>query len=343
MRRARSLVSTDPLGAARLRLLEAEILILSQREDEGLALVVPGLGKESAGLAAREAMLTGMALRRKGNWPAAKSKLEWALAKAHDDQDRRTEVKAGVQLGAGFFRRHEWDAAIAALQRAAAVAAQLGDAYLKVSVRFNQASLLMRRGEPDRSTELYKEVVNDLKLHPNQALMARSLDDMAQNYLRVGDYERALDMNALALAEFNKLNLPTDTMQARGLRGRLLAELDRPDEGAAELEKAVRNQQTIAYQIILDVQRSYLQYRQACAELEVLRAKVRPEVEAAIRRAQGAYQEGNVPIFIVLETTRQLLDNYLREAILVADLRRFWAELERSVGRRLATAAGNGQ
>ena len=67
------------------------------------------------------------------------------------------------------------------------------------------------------------------------------------------------------------------------------------------------------------------------------------EVETAIRRAQAAYQEGNVPIFIVLETTRQLLDNYLREAILVADLRRFWAELERSVGRRLATAAGNGQ
>lgn len=104
----------------------------------------------------------------------------------------------------------------------------------------------------------------------------------------------------------------------------------------AERERAARNRQTVAYQIILDVQRAYLQYRQACAELEVLRTKVRPEVEAAIRRAQGAYQEGNVTIFIVLETTRQLLDNYLREAQLMADLRRFWAELERSVGTRLA-------
>lgn len=107
----------------------------------------------------------------------------------------------------------------------------------------------------------------------------------------------------------------------------------------AELERARRNQQTVAYQIILDVQRSYLQYRQACAEYEVLKTKVRPEVEAAIRRAQGAYQEGNVTIFIVLETTRQLLDNYLREAILHGDLRRFWAELERSVGKRLAPPA----
>jgi outer membrane protein, heavy metal efflux system len=103
----------------------------------------------------------------------------------------------------------------------------------------------------------------------------------------------------------------------------------------AELEKAERNQQTVANQIILDVQRSYLQYRQACAELDMLRTRVRPEVETAIRRAQTAYQEGTTTIFIVLETTRQLLDNALRDAVLTADLRRFWAELERSVGRRL--------
>ena len=105
----------------------------------------------------------------------------------------------------------------------------------------------------------------------------------------------------------------------------------------AELERAVRNQQTVEYQIILDVQRSSLQYRQACAELDLLMSKVRPEVEAAIRRAQASYEEGNVPIFIVLAITQQLLDNYLREAVLNGDLRRFLAELERSVGKRFAS------
>lgn len=108
----------------------------------------------------------------------------------------------------------------------------------------------------------------------------------------------------------------------------------------AELERAVRNRQTVANQILLDVQRAYLQYRQACAELAVLQTKVRPEVEAAIRRAEAAYREGNVTIFIVLETSRQLLDTYLREAVLVGDLRRFWAELERSAGRRLMPPDG---
>lgn len=106
----------------------------------------------------------------------------------------------------------------------------------------------------------------------------------------------------------------------------------------ADLERAERNQTTVANQIMLDVHRSYLQYRQACTELEVLVTKVRPEVQAALGRAQSAYQEGNVAIFIVLETTRQLLDNHLREAQLHGDLRRFWAELERSVGRRLSSS-----
>jgi cobalt-zinc-cadmium efflux system outer membrane protein len=104
----------------------------------------------------------------------------------------------------------------------------------------------------------------------------------------------------------------------------------------AELDRAVRNQQTIANQIILDVQRSYLLYQQAAAEYEVLRTQVRPEVQTAIQRAEKAYQEGNVTYLIVLETTRQLLDNELRAAQLHGELRRTWAELERSVGRRLS-------
>ncbi|MFO0864163.1 MAG: TolC family protein [Gemmataceae bacterium] len=107
----------------------------------------------------------------------------------------------------------------------------------------------------------------------------------------------------------------------------------------AELEKAIRNQKTVANQIVLDVQRSHLQYQQTCSELEVLRKKVRPETEAAVGRAQAAYQQGNTPIFIVFETTRQLLDNRLREAQLGGELRRSWAEMERSVGRRLTPQA----
>ena len=107
----------------------------------------------------------------------------------------------------------------------------------------------------------------------------------------------------------------------------------------AELERAVRQRTTVHDQILLDVNRAFAQYEQARAELDYLVAKVHPEVEAAIRRSERAYQEGNVSYLLVLESTRQLLDSRLRAAQLQANLHRAWAELERSVGRRLELCA----
>jgi len=103
----------------------------------------------------------------------------------------------------------------------------------------------------------------------------------------------------------------------------------------AEVERAVKQQQTLRNQITLEVRRAHAQYLQARSELDVLKTKVRPEVETAIRQTQKAYEEGNTSYLLVLEITRQLLDSYLREAQLYADLRRTWAELERSVGYHL--------
>jgi len=90
----------------------------------------------------------------------------------------------------------------------------------------------------------------------------------------------------------------------------------------AEVERAVRQQQTLHNQIILEVRRAHAQYLQARSELDVLKEKVRPEVETAIHQTQKAYEEGNTSYLLVLETTRQLLDSSLREAQLYADLRR---------------------
>ena len=103
----------------------------------------------------------------------------------------------------------------------------------------------------------------------------------------------------------------------------------------AELEQALRRKMSVQNQIILDVRLAHIRYRQARSELVILRESVRPEVEAGIRRAEKAFENGNASYLIVLEITRQLIDTYTREAQLRADLRRAWADLERSVGRRL--------
>ena len=104
----------------------------------------------------------------------------------------------------------------------------------------------------------------------------------------------------------------------------------------ADLELMSRRRQSVCNQIVLDVRLAHTRYRQSSAELDVLRKTIRPEVDASIRRTQKAYEDGNVPLLIALEASRQLIDTLGREAVLKADQRRAWVELERSVGRRLA-------
>jgi cobalt-zinc-cadmium efflux system outer membrane protein len=106
----------------------------------------------------------------------------------------------------------------------------------------------------------------------------------------------------------------------------------------SELERAYRQQQTVHDQIVLDVALAADRVAQAQAEWQVLETRVRPQAERAIRQAEAGYREGDSPYVIVLQTTQQLLNTHLRRVQLQADLRRSWAELERSVGRRLDAA-----
>jgi cobalt-zinc-cadmium efflux system outer membrane protein len=109
----------------------------------------------------------------------------------------------------------------------------------------------------------------------------------------------------------------------------------------AEWERAERGRITVRDRIILDVHLAHQRYQQAQAEMDFLESKVLPEVDAAIRRAELAYREGDAPYVVALQTTRQLIDAHFRQVQLAADLHRAWAELERSVGRRLDDPASN--
>lgn len=103
----------------------------------------------------------------------------------------------------------------------------------------------------------------------------------------------------------------------------------------AELERAARQRRTVRHRIVMEVRQAYQRYRQALAELMFFEENLRPELDAAMRRAEEAFREGETSYIVVLETSRRLLDGRSREVQLHAELRRTWAELERSVGRRL--------
>jgi cobalt-zinc-cadmium efflux system outer membrane protein len=104
----------------------------------------------------------------------------------------------------------------------------------------------------------------------------------------------------------------------------------------ADLEKARAQQRTVHDRIVLDVRQAFLQCQQAQLDLERWRTKVRPAVDDAVAKSDRAYQAGDVALTLVLETSRQILDTRVREAQLKAELRKSFAELERSVGQKIS-------
>ncbi len=108
----------------------------------------------------------------------------------------------------------------------------------------------------------------------------------------------------------------------------------------AEREKAVRQLQTFRDRVALEVRQAYALHTQAAVDYRQWTNEIRPEVEQAVRRADNTYKEGGTSLLLVLETSRQMIDTRSREAQLRADMFRTWAELERSVGRKLTAKEG---
>jgi outer membrane protein TolC len=86
---------------------------------------------------------------------------------------------------------------------------------------------------------------------------------------------------------------------------------------------------------MLEVYQAHQRYEQAQAELKVLDEQVMPEAVTAVKQTQTAFREGDVSYLVVLQASRQLLDSRMRRHQLHGELRRAWAELERSVAQHI--------
>lgn len=105
--------------------------------------------------------------------------------------------------------------------------------------------------------------------------------------------------------------------------------------GEVEREKAIRQLETFRERAAFEVRQAHALHTQAASDFRQWTDEIRPAVEEAVRRADNTYKEGGTSLLLVLETSRQMVDTRAREAQLRADLLRTWAELERSVGRKL--------
>lgn len=103
----------------------------------------------------------------------------------------------------------------------------------------------------------------------------------------------------------------------------------------ATLERANRRYVTLRDQIALEVRQAHIRLTQADRDLATWRTEILPALDRTVNQAERSFQEGDTNLLLMLEAARRLVEAQIREAEVLADLRRARAELERSVGRRL--------
>lgn len=103
----------------------------------------------------------------------------------------------------------------------------------------------------------------------------------------------------------------------------------------AEVERAGWNYLGTRQRVVAEVRDARAKLEQAAATLTAYEQQVLPPFEELERASRKAYELGDVSPLIVQENSRQLLLLQVRRAELRAEVRRAWAELERSVGTRL--------
>ena len=103
----------------------------------------------------------------------------------------------------------------------------------------------------------------------------------------------------------------------------------------AELERATWNVIGTRQRVTLEVREASIRYQHAAEAYKAWATQMLPGLENLVRRSETAYELGDMSPLAVRENARQLLVGRLRLAELAGELRRAWAELERSVGTRL--------
>ena len=105
----------------------------------------------------------------------------------------------------------------------------------------------------------------------------------------------------------------------------------------AEVERASRQYAAVRAQVVSDVRSAAVRVQQAEQAISAWREEIVPSLEVEQRQAESAYQAGEIPLFMLLDVSRRLVDGRTRLLDAEADLQRATIALERSIGRSCGT------
>lgn len=105
----------------------------------------------------------------------------------------------------------------------------------------------------------------------------------------------------------------------------------------AEVERAAWGYVGTRQRVLLEVRTAQVRFQQASDAWNRWTRNLVPSLEDLVAGSERAYEIGDMEPLTLQENARQLIAARVRQAELASDVRRAWAELERSVGMRLPT------
>ncbi|MCC6537500.1 MAG: CHAT domain-containing protein [Bryobacterales bacterium] len=222
--------------AARLRLVEAEALLVERKPAEAARLLAEGV---PAGLEPWRLYLDGDRLRRERQTAQALEVLRRAAALAAKVRDARSESMAWLFIGRTQSEAGDLKAAAESAREAARIAQAAGLGYPESLARTNLGYALLQGDRPENAVSDLLRAADLARRRGDAVTEARATNNLANCYLRLGDPERALPHNDRAVHGFHRPDLLADRIAAIGTRGQILGRLGRRDEAIEQGRLAV--------------------------------------------------------------------------------------------------------
>lgn len=102
----------------------------------------------------------------------------------------------------------------------------------------------------------------------------------------------------------------------------------------AEVERAAWQYLAVRQRIAFEVIEALNQYRQASQSLTIWQSRIMPRTAENARLSESAFNRGDQSYLFVLDAMRRIVDVSVREAELMADVRRAAVQIDRAVGQK---------
>ena len=187
----------------------------------------------------RATMSSGEAYAEDGNFPAAMNKVQTAVRMAREFGKPALLVTALDTLAVLYGQIKEFDKGFDALQEAITIAEKLNSPGRMSSLRSTEYGLAIQTNQPQRGLRALLAALEYQKQIGAESLIAGTLVNLSDSYLKQRDYPRTIDYSQQAIAAAAKLKDENTVATARINVGQAMLGMGRIADGKKSFEEGL--------------------------------------------------------------------------------------------------------